>query len=149
MQRIYTAEEFEAVIKGVMEYLFKSFYKDRKVICHPLAQATILPSDPRIVPSDVEKGIEVGWLFLYSMDGRNWTHNPREVVNEALDLDGNFYISDWHFKILFEVEFYMLPHIADILTLKIDELTLIAGYKWKPTELGSLQSYDAEEYFSN
>lgn len=147
MIKINTMEELKSVIVGGFKYLGTSF-KNGKVLCHPIAPITFLPSNLDFIPKDIRKGIAFGWVLLYSNDGEEWTYNFKEVYRNAMNHEGQFYLSDWKLNILFNVEYYMMDEVINLLTTVFDDITLIEGFKWKPTEVGHIQSYDFEEYFS-
>jgi hypothetical protein len=147
MHEIHTIEELKAVIEGGFRYLYTNF-KNQRIICHPIAAITFLPSHLEFIPQDIRKGIEFGWLLLYSNDGETWTYNFKEIYQNAMNQDGHFYISDWKLNILFNVEFYMMKEVVSLLTTVFDDFTLIGGFKWKQAEPGLVASYSFEEYFS-
>jgi hypothetical protein len=147
MQEIHTIEQLKAVIEGGFTFLFKNF-NNENIICHPIAPVTFIPSNLEIIPSNVRRGIALGWVLLYSNDGRNWTHNFKEVYQNAMNHEGQFYISDWKLNILFNVEYYMMSEVVNLLTTIYDDITLIEGFKWKATEPGLIASYSYQEYFS-
>lgn len=149
MMKIDSVEELKAVIEGGFTYLMKNF-NDGKILCHPVAPVTFLPSNLEFIPKDIRKGIALGWFLLYSNDGQRWTYNFKEVYQNALNNEGQFYISDWKLNVLFNVEYYMFDEIISLLTTVYDDITLIEGYKWKQTnEVGHIQHFDFNEYFLN
>lgn len=149
MQQIFSIRELQAVINGGLTFLYESFYKDKKVICHPIAPVTFLPANIESATLPVEGvGIDVGWVLIYSIDGYEWISDPGEVIAQVMRTGDDFYISDWKLNILFVVEPHRLEYILELLTMTVEEFRLIRDYKWKPTEVGSLQSYRVEEYFS-
>jgi len=146
MIQINTLDELEAVIVGGVNFVLNEFEKQR-IVCHPIAPITFLPSSLDFIPDDVRKGIAAGFMLLYSIDSKEWSHNYKAVKSEAMNTDGHFYITDWKFNIVMEVEYYMIEELDELLKLKIEELTLIEKFKWKESELGEIATFTFSEYF--
>ena len=147
MIEIQSIDQLEAVVIGGINYIFGQFEQER-VVCHPIAQISFLPSGLDIIPRETRRGIAYGWMLLYSIDGQTWTHNYKAIKKEALEDDGQFYISDWKLNVIMSVEYYMLDELSDLLTTTFDDLTLIEKFRWKETELGEIASFNFSEYFA-
>lgn len=146
MYRLNTIEELTAVVKGGHKFLNDSFRK-RKIPCHPIAEVTFFPSDTPF-SKNFERGMNRGFVLLYSNDGESWSSNFPETLRNAEENFGTFYITDWYFNTFMQTEYYMWDEIKDLVLPKFDDITLINGYKWKESELGSVEFYEIEEYFS-
>lgn len=147
MIEIQSINQLEAVVIGGVNYILDQFEQER-VVCHPIAQISFLPSTLEIIPRETRRGIAFGWMLLYSIDGQTWTHNYKAVKKEALEDEGQFYISDWKLNIIMNVEYYMLDELSQLLTAPFDNLTLIENFRWKDTELGEIASLHFSEYFA-
>ncbi|MBG9541487.1 hypothetical protein B5V88_05430 [Heyndrickxia sporothermodurans] len=147
MIEIQSVKQLEAVVIGGVKYICEQFEQER-IVCHPIGQVTFLPSRPEFVPQGFRKGIALGWMLLYSLDGQSWTYNFKAILKEALESDGHFYISDWKLNVIMSVEHYMIDEVTDLLTTIFDDLTLIEKFRWKETRLGEIASFHISEYFA-
>ena len=147
MIEIQSIDQLEAVAIGGVNYIFGQFEQER-VVCHPIAQVSFLPSGLDIIPRETRRGIAYGWMLLYSIDGQVWTYNYKEILKEALEDDGQFYISDWKLNVIMIIEYYMLDELSELLTATFDDLTLIENFRWKDTELGEISSLHFSDYFA-
>ncbi|KAA0808423.1 hypothetical protein EI976_12610 [Bacillus licheniformis] len=147
MQRIKSISELEAVVEGGIRFINNCF-DNRKIPCHPITEVTFLPSFLDILPTNIRKGIPLGWVLLYSNDGETWTYNFKDVLEKAQRNEGYFFITDWKLNVLMVVEYYMIEEVVNLLTTYYDDITIVSGLNWKPTRLGDIALFNLEEYFS-
>lgn len=146
MKEIKTLEELQIVVINNIEYIFKSL-TDCKIICHPMAPITFLPTGLKSIPNDKEGGIALGWMLLYSIDQKEWTFELKEVLRKAIQNQTSFYLCNWQLTIVMEVKQSMIREITDYLIQIYADLTLIEGYIWKRAMKGEIKYIDCEEYF--